>query len=114
MHSYVIARAASLADDIARAHGARSLEDGVEAFVEVLQCLPDYPAAAFPAASMHRVRAQAEEVIASVERWVDANPDSRHNQRLVGSVYGIRRAIEEMNRWQQHYMGATTNKSAAL
>jgi hypothetical protein len=103
MHSYVTARAASLTNSIEHPEDAHSLVENVGAFVEVLECLPDYPADAFAPPAIHRVRAEAEEVIVTIERWVEAHPDGRVNLRLVGAIYGIRRALEEINRWQKHY-----------
>jgi hypothetical protein len=114
MHSYVVTRTTEIADRIRQAHRAGALDDELRAFVEVLECFPDYPASTFSPESLDRVRTQAEIAIDSVERWVDAHPGDGHNQRLVEYLYAIRSATEEINRWEQHYRGSTTNRSAGL
>jgi hypothetical protein len=112
MHSYVITRAAELSTDVEQAQGRRALEEHVGAFVEVLECLPDYPAAAFSEAAINTIRVKAERVIDRIEQWVEADRDSAHHVRLVAYVYAIRRALEEMERWRMHYLASTASRSA--
>jgi len=112
MHSYIVTRTTWLAEQIQQAHGAAELDEDVSAFVEVLECFPDYPATTFSPASLQRVRNQAEGVIDAVERRVQTDPDNRRNQRLVAHIYGIRRAVEEIDHWQKHYMGYLKRQSA--
>jgi len=112
MHSYIVTRTTWLSEQIHQADGDASLDEDVSAFVEVLECFPDYPATTFSPASLERVRDQAEGVIETVERTVQRTPDDRRNQRLVAHIYAIRRAVEEIDHWQKHYAGYMKRRSA--
>jgi hypothetical protein len=112
MHSYIVTRTTWLSGQIQQAQGTAALEEDVSAFVEVLECFPDYPATTFSPASLQRVQDQAEGVIETVERTVQDSPDDRRSQRLVAHIYAIRRAVEEIDRWQKHYIGYMKRRSA--
>src|SRR3954463_5786859 len=112
MHSYIVTRTTSLSEQIQQAAGGAALDEHVSAFVEVLDCFPDYPATTFSPASLERVGHQAEAGIATLARRVQANPDDRRNQRLVSHIYAIRRAVEEIDHWQKHYAGYMKRQSA--
>jgi len=112
MHSYVVNRAAWLSEQVQQAQQAAPLDDAAGAFVEVLECFPDYPAATFSLAAMHSVRYQSQGVIEKLEQWVQANPEDRHNQRFLRYVYTINRAVERINCWQNHYVGSARRQSA--
>src|SRR4051812_38360763 len=104
MPEHVIDRIATLSGNIQEAQRTGRLQDLVGEFTQVLECVPDYPAHAFSAASLGRVNAQSEAVIARIERWIDSGVGDRDDQqRLAGAVYEMRRALEEIDRWQKHY-----------
>jgi hypothetical protein len=58
----------------------------------------------FHAISIALLTTLGEEVIARIEERVSAGVDSDSVQReLVSDVYGIRREVEEVDRWHRHF-----------
>ena len=103
MHSHLFDRIAEAADRARMASSGRALEDAVQQFIEVLQCVPDYPLASLPPESLRIVRARADDVITSIERWVASHNDQGYRERrLVERVYDIRRSLEYIHRWCRH------------
>ena len=111
MDESLIEKEAELAGRIQTARNARSLNDAVEKFVALLIRVPDYPVTAFPSESVQALRQEAEGVIERIEQWVSTTDDDE--RRLVEAVYDIRRALEEIERWRQHYLRSTKGTSTA-
>jgi len=103
MNSHLIDRIGEAAERAQTASAGWALERAVQQFIELLQCVPDYPLAAVPPESFRIVQTRADDVIATIERWVDSHGDQGYRGRsLVESVYDIRRALEYIHRWSRH------------
>ena len=73
------------------------------AIVSALGTIPDRPPAGFAASDMVRLRELAEETIDAIERRIDSGGDNlKTQQQLAGTVYEIRKRMEEVEIWFRH------------
>jgi len=103
----MVSQAIEAAHAIGHAHGGRRFAAAVGQFAETLASVPDYTPADVPSGTIPLLKALAEDVIVQIERRIDAGRDRAVVQRdLAESVYDVRRGLEEIDRWQRHYLGA--------
>lgn len=104
MASDIVSRAGALVEAIRQASRRQALKDHVQEFLTLLGGIPDYPARTFSDDELASLRHLGDEAIGSIERYVaTADDGDSKEQPLVETVYEIREAIEEIERWQQHY-----------
>jgi hypothetical protein len=97
--------AAQLAADVTAARHKHAFETAVHAFVTFLSGVPDSAAGEWTREGLSLVRARAEDVVEAIEQRLEAAGGSGHaEQRLAESIYGIRRALEEIDRWERHFL----------
>ena len=85
----------------------RAFQHALAEFVAIIRSVPDYPPAAVSLDEMHSLTAAAQSVIDDIEHRVIAADDSVGVQvTLVETVYAIRGGLEEMDRWQRHFLCA--------
>jgi hypothetical protein len=92
---------------LANRHG-RPFIKSVRTFVSALKAIPDTGPSEYTHENLGRIRDLAERVIAEIDdRLEDADDPPRVQQELATTVYTIRKALEEVNRWERHYRGVT-------
>jgi hypothetical protein len=107
VHPHVIDEAAVVAGSIRHDRRLHPLMEHVRAFLHLLHEVPDYPATAFSSAALQAMRSQADEVVETIEAYIDAgNATGNAAQQLAEAVYDIRAALEEIDRWHRHFMEA--------
>ena len=90
----------------ARARDARTdraLRQAVDHFVRAMSFVPDAAPGALSTEDVRKIRATAESVIGLIEARVERIPLASA-QRLVSAVYEIQRLLEELDRWQRHFL----------
>ena len=71
--------------------------------VSALGELPDSPPQGFPTDAMVRLRELADETVDAVERRLESGGDGEvEQQKLVGTIYEIRRRMEAVELWFRH------------
>ena len=105
MESDVLAAAAGLTAAIRDTHRRYPFETAVRDFVKLLATVPDYPATDFSAETISTLKTLAEDVITHIEARLSIGDDpSADQQQLASAVYEIRRLLEEIDHWRQHYL----------
>ena len=106
MEPDVMAKAVEFAETIRTTRHGHAFEKAVEGFVRLLATVPDFPPAAFSDDAVGSLQSLSEQVIARIEQRVDTQQDSASVQQdIVESVYDIRRALEDIDRWRRHFRG---------
>jgi hypothetical protein len=101
----VIARAVVLSETMRRATHRRAFQHALAEFVAIVRSVPDYPPATFSFDEAHSLTAAAQSVIDDIERRVSTQDDRAGVQvALVEAVYAIRGGLEEIDRWQRHFL----------
>jgi hypothetical protein len=101
----VIARAVVLSETMRRATHRRAFQHALAEFVAIVRSVPDYPRATFSLDDTHSLTAAAQSVIDDIERRVSTQDDRAGVQvALVEAVYAIRGGLEEIDRWQRHFL----------
>jgi len=102
----VIARGVVLSETIRRATHRRTFQHALAEFVAILRSVPDYSGTTFSLDETHSLTAAAESIIDDIERRVSTQDDPAGVQvALVETVYAIRAGLEEIDRWQRHFLG---------
>ena len=79
----------------------------VRAFVTALRRVPDGASTEYSREQLAAFRDLAERVVAEIEdRLEDADDSPRAERELAGAIYAIRRALEDVHRWERHLLGA--------
>jgi hypothetical protein len=97
-----IHRLEQTAEVVRTATRARPFEAAVEAFVERLAMIPDYPASDASDRACDSINALSEQVIALIETRLEACA-SAESEPLAAAIYEIRRLLEEIFTWRRHY-----------
>jgi hypothetical protein len=107
MSAAVVTRAVALSITIHETTHRRTLEGAVKEFVEVLASVPDYRPPELSVDGADVLKTLGEEVIARIELQLSAKDEPESGQRLLAeAVYDIRRELEELGRWRQHFFPA--------
>jgi hypothetical protein len=65
--------------------------------------IPDHPPAGFAPDTMVRLRELTEETVEAVEQRIESGGDDQEvQQRLAGTVYEIRKRMEDVEMWYRH------------
>jgi len=103
-NSDIPATAMGIAETVFEVKRGRPFETAVTEFVRVLRTVPDGPPGETSTGTIQVLQHLAERVIRRIEERLARGEDRQPlQQRLAESVYDIRRALEELDRWQQHY-----------
>ena len=98
----LVAQAVELSETIRQTSHRHAFEAAVRDFTRLLASVPGYAAQAFSADAITALNSLAEGVIERIEQRVSSADDSSSVQLdLVEGVYGIRRALEEIDRWRR-------------
>jgi hypothetical protein len=74
--------------------------------IDALSCVPDYSYAAFSSEEVVRLQQTAEQTIAAIELRIETGDDNATAQlELARAIYELRRELEDIGRWRQHYLG---------
>jgi hypothetical protein len=86
------------------AMGRRPFEHAVSRFAQVLGRVPDTVPADLSVGDIGLLQTFSEEVIERIEaRVARATVCGPHEQMLISGLYEIRRLLEEIHSWQQHF-----------
>ncbi len=104
MSSNTIARAIELAETIRETARRRPFEKALQDFIHLLAEVPYLAARDLSAAEVGVLRAIAESVIDRVEQRIAGDDDATSVQlKLAGSIYEIRRRLENIDQWSRHF-----------
>jgi len=81
----------------------RAFKHAVSDFIRVLGSMPDEGPNRISSDGARLLQSLGEDVIDCIEERVADAAHAADAQVLVGSVYEIRRLLEEVNRFRQHY-----------
>jgi len=84
----------------------RPFKHAVSDFIRVLGAVPDEGGSTISGDGGHILQSLGEDVIDYIEQRVTDTRHASDAQALVSSVYEIRRLLEEVNRFRQHYATA--------
>ena len=100
----------SVVDDVVRRAGRvrdaghlGAFKRAVHQFERALGEIPDEAAGSLSIDGAQALQLAAEGVIDSIEERVADTAKAADAQELVSDVYEIRRLLEEVSRWRQHY-----------
>ena len=104
MEQDVVTTVVEASEQMAKAQTARGLVRAARQFVAALALVPDCPISDFASSALDTLQPAAERVVATIEARLDAGRDRDSVQlELAKAIYDIRRELEEINRWRQHY-----------
>jgi hypothetical protein len=106
MNADVVNRAVGAAATLRDAHSNHAFEHGLSEFMRALGSVPDAGVHDISAQGIAALQKLSEEVIDAIEAKVESDPASRRTQPLVTKIYEIRRLLEEVHHWRQHYATA--------
>jgi hypothetical protein len=104
--SAILADAVAAAGRVRDAHRFRPFKHAVSDFIRVLGAVPDEGGSAISGDGGHILQSLGEDVIDCIEQRAADTTHASDAQGLVSSVYEIRRLLEEVNRFRQHYATA--------
>jgi len=99
----IVADAAAAAGLVRDAAHLRAFKHAVNEFVRVLGSVPDEGAGAVSSDGARALQSLGEDVIDYIEERAAGTVSATDAQTLVSSIYEIRRLLEEVSRWRQHY-----------
>jgi hypothetical protein len=104
MGAGILPQAVEVAARVRDAQRLRGFEHAAADFVRLLGTVPDcapHELSETEVTALHRL---AEGVIERIETRLDSRVDAPgHQQALASTVYEIRRLLEEVDTWRQHY-----------
>jgi hypothetical protein len=101
-----LARVTELAKAVAAAPHERALAKAVRPFVAFLQTIPDSAAAEWSHDSLAAVRNASEDVVEAIEQLLERTEAAGASERrLAEQIYAIRRALENIDHWERHFLG---------
>lgn len=103
MSAQIVNGAVQAASRVRDAEHPRAFKHAVRDFVQALSLVPDEVAGSVPADGQRVLQSMGQDVIDLIEERVADTPSASDAQELVSSVYEIRRLLEEVHRWRQHY-----------
>jgi hypothetical protein len=106
MNTGVVSRAVGAAATLRDAHSNHAFEHSLGDFLQALGSVPDEAAHDVSAQEVGALQKLGEDVIDAIEAKVEGEPASRRSQSLVAQIYEIRRLLEEVYLWRQHYTTA--------
>ena len=87
-------------------HG-RPFITSIRTFVAALQRIPDGGPSDYQHDQLAAIRDLGEQLLAEIEdRLEDADDRPKVQRELADAVYAIRRALEEVHRWERHFLRA--------
>ena len=99
----VIAQAIELSEKVRDAHRQHAFTEAVREFRHLLARVPDLAAGDFSDDQVGALTALADGVIEQIEDRVAGDPSDGGNQKLVIGIYEIRRRLEKIQTWLNHY-----------
>jgi hypothetical protein len=99
----IVGRALEVHRKIQQATGGRTMDGAVREFVHTLTLIPDCAPSEISSDQIEVLRGLAESVIEQIEARLAQGSRPQVEQDLAAGVYAIRRALEEIDRWQRHY-----------
>jgi len=109
MSLHVIEDVARAASGVRDAQHISRFKHAASEFVRVLSEVPDEAAGSVSSDNVRALQLLAQDVIDLIEERVPDVGNAGDAQELVSDVYEIRRLLEEVTRWRQHY--ALTTRS---
>ena len=106
MSTSIVASVVGTASGVRDAHTGRALNHAVNEFIRVLGSVPDEPVDAVSLDDAKLIQSLGDSVIERIEGHVEDTRNASQAQALVSAIYEIRRLLEEVNRWKQHYTTA--------
>jgi hypothetical protein len=102
----LLARITELAETVAAATSERALAKAVRPFVAFLQTIPDSAAVEWSHDGLALVRKASEDVVETIEQLLERTEAAGSSERkLAEDIYAIRRELENIDRWERHFLG---------
>ena len=104
--SEIVTVASETMQALSQATSGRNFMKSIVKFIHALECVPDYSDAAFSNQEIVRLQQTAEQTIAAIELRIETGDDNGTVQlELARAIYELRRELEDVSRWRQHYLG---------
>jgi anaerobic glycerol-3-phosphate dehydrogenase len=104
--SEIVTIASETMQALSQATSGRVFMKSTAKFLNALSRVPDYPYAAFSSQEVVRLQQTAEQTIAAIELRIETGDDNGTVQlELARAIYELRRELEDVSRWRQHYLG---------
>ncbi len=103
--SEIVTVASEAAQALSQAAPGRIFMKSIMKIVDALSRVPDYSHAAFSSQEIAQLQLAAEQTIAAVELRIETGDDNGTVQlELARAIYELRRELEDINRWREHYL----------
>jgi len=99
----LVAGAVEAAGRVRDAGHFRAFKHAVSDFIRALGSVPDEGPGQISGEGGQVLQSLGDDVIDLIEQRITDTANAADAQKLAGSVYEIRRLLEEVNRWRQHY-----------
>jgi hypothetical protein len=100
-----LTEAIELSQAVVNSRRSRPFAKTVHAFLHVLNCIPDSAASEWTHDSLKLLRDASEDVVAAIEQHLsEADEKIGAERQLAEAVYAIRKALEEIDRWERHFL----------
>ena len=103
MSAAFVADVVTSAGRVRDARHFREFRHALSDFIRLLGSAPDDGPDALTSDGAHILQSLGDDVIDCIEQRIIDTANAADAQKLAGSVYEIRRLLEEVNRWRQHY-----------
>ena len=104
MSADIMSHAVDVAGRLRDTQRRRPFEHAAAEFVQLLSGVPDCAAHEMSDGEVGALQTIAEGVIGRIETRIDSEVDpAADREALAGTVYEIRRLLEEVDMWRRHY-----------
>ena len=103
--SEIVTVASETAQALVQTESGRSFMKSITKIVDALSRVPDCSSTAFSSQDIARLQLAAEQAIAAIEVRIETGDDNGTVQlEMARAIYELRRELEEIDRWRQHYL----------
>ena len=103
--SEIVTIVSETAQTLVQTESGRSFVKSITKIVDALSRVPDCSSTAFSSEEIARLQLAAEQAITAIEVRIETGDDNETVQlELARAIYELRRELEEVDRWRQHYL----------
>ncbi len=95
----------NLAQAVLNASRPRPFLKAVRAFTAVLDDVPNSAVSEWSPQTLAALRTAAEAVVDAIEQQIADAEAGSFQRELAAAVYEVRRSLEEIDKWERHYLG---------
>jgi hypothetical protein len=103
--SEIVTIVSETAQALVQTESGRSFVKSITKIVDALSCVPDQSSTAFSRQEIAQLQLAAEQTIAAIEVRIETGDDNGTVQlKLARAIYELRRELEQVDQWRQHYL----------